>query len=177
MYIYIYTPTPTHTHTHTHTHTLTHTHIFIQVVLQEMRNRQVNGVSKSGRYKSEDTTRLKYTLWGQDKVNLEQWVRKHYSDPHSKNKEKLNEIHQTSILEWYSLNTQQLSKPSSVPEGVVPVKCKMGFGTFTDWTVEKMVKSSDQTRNGQTTGSYLRWICTKDGSFNWTWKWHYTWNT
>jgi hypothetical protein len=26
------------------------------------------------------------TLRGQDKVNLEQWVRKHYSDPRSKNK-------------------------------------------------------------------------------------------
>ena len=45
----------------------------------------------------------------------------------------------------------------------------MGFGAFTDWTVEEMVKSSDQTKNGQTAGAYLRWICTKDGSFNWTW--------
>ncbi len=28
---------------------------------------------------------------------------------------------------------------------------------------------SDQTKSGQTTGAYLRWICTKDGNFNWTW--------
>ena len=40
--------------------THTHTHTFIQVVLQEMRNRQANGLNKSGRYKSEDTARLKY---------------------------------------------------------------------------------------------------------------------
>jgi hypothetical protein len=32
------------------------------------------------------------TLRGQDKVNLEQWVRKHYSDPRSKNKVKLNDM-------------------------------------------------------------------------------------
>ena len=103
-----------------------------------MRNRQANGLSKSGRYKAEDTARLKYihctgfpliqkgllplphdihmlesgaleTLRGQDKVNLEQWVRKHYSDPRSKNKVQLNDMQQTSILEWCSLNTQLLS--------------------------------------------------------------------
>ena len=45
----------------------------------------------------------------------------------------------------------------------------MGFGAFTDWTVDQMVTSSDQTKSGQTAGAYLRWICTKDGSFNWTW--------
>ena len=85
-------------------------------------------MSKSGRYKAEDTARLKNihctgfpliqkgllplphdihmlelgaleTLRGQDKVNLEQWVRKHYSDPHSKNKVHLNDMQQTSILE------------------------------------------------------------------------------
>jgi hypothetical protein len=163
-----------------------------------MRNRQANGLSKSGRYKAEDTARLKYihctgfpliqkgllplahdmkmlelgpldTLRGQDKVNLEQWVSKHYSDPRSKNKVKLNDMQQTSILEWCSLNIQHLSKPSSVPVGVVSLKCKMGFGAFTDWTVEQMVTSSDQTKSGQTAGAYLRWICTKDGSFNWTW--------
>ena len=73
-----------------------------------MRNRQANGLSKSGRYKAEDTARLKYihctgfpliqkgllplphdihmlelgaleTLRGQDKVNLDQWVRKSIS--------------------------------------------------------------------------------------------------
>jgi hypothetical protein len=163
-----------------------------------MRTRQANGLSKSGRYKAEDTARLKYihctgvpliqkgllplahdmkmlelgpldTLRGQDKVNLEQWVSKHYSDPRSKNKVKLNDMQQTSILEWCSLNIQHLSKPSSVPVGVVSLKCKMGFGAFTDWTVEQMVTSSDQTKSGQTAGAYLRWICTKDGSFNWTW--------
>ena len=109
-----------------------------------MRTRQANGSRKSGRYKAEDTARLKYihctgfpliqkgllplshdihmlqlgpldTLRGQDKVNLEQWVRKHYSDPRSKNKVHLNDMQQTSILEWCSLNTQLLSKPSSVP--------------------------------------------------------------
>ena len=108
-----------------------------------MRNRQANGSSKSGRYKAEDTARLKYihctgfpllqkvllplphdiqmlelgpldTLRGQDKVNLEQWVRKHYSDPRCKNKVKLNDMQQTSILEWCSLNTQLLSKPSTM---------------------------------------------------------------
>ena len=163
-----------------------------------MRNRQANGLNKSGRYKSEDTARLKYihstgfpllqkgllplvhdihmlelgpldTLRGQDKVNLEQWVRKHYSDPRSKNKVKLNDLQQTSILEWCSLNIQHLSKPASVPVGVVSLKCKLGFGAFTDWTVEQMVTSSDHTKTGQTAGSYLRWICTKDGSFTWTW--------
>jgi hypothetical protein len=33
------------------------------VVLEEMRNRQANGLSKSGRYKAEDTARLKYIHW------------------------------------------------------------------------------------------------------------------
>ena len=160
-----------------------------------MRNRQANGLSKSGRYKAEDTARLKYihctgfpliqkgllplphdihmlevgpleTLRGQDKVNLEQWVRKHYSDPRSKNKVQLNDMQQVSILEWCSLNTQLLSKPSSVPVVVVSLKRKMGFGAFKDCTVEQMVTSSDQTINGQTAGSYLTWMCTKDGSFN-----------
>jgi hypothetical protein len=40
----------------------------------------------------------------------------------------------------------------------------MGFSAFTDWTVEEMVTNSDQTKSGQTTGAYLRWICTKDGA-------------
>jgi hypothetical protein len=40
------------------------------------------------------------TLRGQDKGNLELWVRKHYSDPRSKNKVQLNDTQQTSILEW-----------------------------------------------------------------------------
>ena len=139
-----------------------------------MRNRQANGLSKSGRYKAEDTARLKYihctgfpliqkgllplphdihmlelgtleTLRGQDKVNLEQWVRKHYSDPRSKNKVHLNDMQQTSILEWCSLNTQLLSKPSSVPVGVVSIQHKMGFGSFKDYTVQEMVDSSHQT--------------------------------
>ena len=66
------------------------------------------------------------TLRGQDKANLEQWARKHYSDPRSKNKVQLNDMHQTSILEWCSLNTQLLSKPSSVPVGAVCLKRKMG---------------------------------------------------
>ncbi len=86
-----------------------------------MRNRQVNGLSTSGRYNAEDTVRLKYihctgfpliqkgllplphdihmlelgaleTLRGQDKVNFEQWVRKHYSDPLSKNKVQFNDM-------------------------------------------------------------------------------------
>ena len=160
-----------------------------------MRNRQANGSSKSGRYKAEDTARLKYihctgfpllqkgllplphdiqmlelgpldTLRGQDKVNLEQWVRKHYSDPRSKNKVHLNDMQQTSILEWCSLNTQLLSKPSSVPVGAVSLKHTMGFGVFKDCTVEEMVTSSDRTIHGQTAGSYLRWICTKGGTFN-----------
>ena len=163
-----------------------------------MRNRQANGLSKSGHCKEEDTDRQKCihctgfpliqkgrlplphdihmlelgaleTLRGQDKVNLEQWVRKHYSDPRSKNKVQLNDMQQTSILQWCSLNTQLLSKPSSVPVGVVTLKRKLGFGVFTDWTVEEMVTKSDQTKNGQTAGAYMRWICTKDGTFNWTW--------
>ena len=96
------------------------------------------------------------TLRGQDKVNLEQWVRKHYSDPRSKNKVKLNDLQQTSILEWCSLNIQHLSKPASVPVGVVSLKCKLGFGAFTDWTVEQMVSSSDHIKRGQTAGAYLR---------------------
>ena len=78
-------------------------------------------------------------------------------------------MQQTSILEWCSLNTQLLSKPSSVPAGVVTLKRKLGFGVFTDWTVEEMVTKSDQTKSGQTAGAYMRWICTKDGTFNWTW--------
>ena len=45
----------------------------------------------------------------------------------------------------------------------------MGFGVFKDCTVEEMVTSSDRTIHGQTAGSYLTWICTKDGTFNWTW--------
>ena len=151
-----------------------------------MKTRQANGFSKSGRYTAEDTTRLKCihctgfpllqkgllplphdmhmlqlgpleTLRGQDKVNLEQWVAKHYSDPRSKSKGKLNDMQQTSILEWCSLNTQLLSKSSSVPVGVVSLKYKTGFGVFTE------------TKNGQSAGDYLRWVCTKDGSFNWTW--------
>jgi hypothetical protein len=108
------------------------------------------------------------TLRGQDKVNLEQWVRKHYSDPRSKNKVKLNDMKQTTILEWCSLNTQLLSKPSSVPVGVVSLKHIMGFGVFKDCTVEEMVTSSHRTIHGQIAGSYLTWICTKDGTFNWS---------
>jgi hypothetical protein len=78
-------------------------------------------------------------------------------------------MQQTSILEWCSLNTQLLSKPSSVPVGVLSLKRKMGFGAFKECTVEEMVNSSHLTIHGQTAGSYLRWICTKGGTFNWTW--------
>jgi hypothetical protein len=45
----------------------------------------------------------------------------------------------------------------------------MGFGAFKECTVEEMVNSSHLTIHGQTAGSYLRWICTKGGTFNWTW--------
>jgi len=45
----------------------------------------------------------------------------------------------------------------------------MGFGAFKECTVEEMVTSSHLTIHGQTAGSYLRWICTKGGTFNWTW--------
>jgi hypothetical protein len=60
-------------------------------------------------------------------------------------------------------------QPSSVPVGAVCIQHKMGFGSFKYYTIQEMVNSSHKTIHGQTAGSYLRWICTKDGSFNWTW--------
>ena len=84
-----------------------------------MRNRQGNGLSKSGRYNSEDTARLKYI---------------HYTSFPLIQKGLLSLAHDIHMLELGPLDT-----------------------------------SSDQTNNRQTAGAYLRWICTKEGIFNWTW--------
>jgi hypothetical protein len=106
-----------------------------------MRNRQANGLSKSGRYKAEDIVRLKYihgtglpliqkgrlplaltymlelgpldTLRGLDKVNLEKWVRKNYTDPRSKNKVHLNGEPTHGLLGVTQLTTDEPTSKSS----------------------------------------------------------------
>ena len=53
------------------------------------------------------------TLRGQDKVNLEKWVRKNYTDPPSKNKVHLNDEPTHGLLGVTQLTTNEpTSKPS-----------------------------------------------------------------
>jgi hypothetical protein len=93
-----------------------------------MKDRQAQGKSRSGRYKADDTARLKFIhcsarpllykgklpldhdmrmlelgpiedLSGRDKIDVEQWVRIHHTDPRSKHKlQTLDVLQQTSIL-------------------------------------------------------------------------------
>ena len=112
-------------------------------------------------------------LSGRDKIDVEQWVRIHHTDPRSKHKlQTLDALQQTSILEYCEANVHFVCKPTSLPGGVASREYKMRFGQFQGWTIENMVKDSNHKvrAGGQTAGEYLLWVCDATKGFTWRWK-------
>jgi hypothetical protein len=112
-------------------------------------------------------------LSGRDKIDVEQWVRIHHTDPRSKHKlQTLDALQQTSILEYCEANVHFVCKPTSLPGGVASREYKMRFGQFQGWTIENMVKDSNHKvrAGGQTAGEYLLWVCDPTKGFTWRWK-------
>jgi hypothetical protein len=118
-------------------------------------------------------TRPMEDLSGRDKIDVEQWVRIHHTDPRSKYKlQTLYALQQTSILEYCEANVHFVCKPTSLPGGVASREYKMRFGQVEGWTIENMVKDSNHKvrAGGQTAGDYLLWVCDATKGFTWRWK-------
>ena len=103
-----------------------------------MKDRQAQGKSRPGRYKTDDTARLKFIHCSARPLLYKG------TDPRSKHRlQTLDVLQQTSILEYCEANVHFVCKPTTLSGGVASREYKMRFGQFQGWTIENMVKDSN----------------------------------